>query len=215
MSSALLTGTPTNGPRSCAGRRAWQGQIVGGDWAMMAGCAASTGVPRRDQRALTAATTAHERPGQGHRNPGPPAPDHAPRAATARREGPVHPRRPCVPRRAATPTAPPRAPPHPAADTSRYRAALAPRPDHPPTRGDLPPQACRAPTDRAVDPRAGATPGPREQLVGLPQNPRRTARAGHQGRRLDRLGDTPRSRHRPGTPTDIAELGGVPALPSS
>ncbi len=34
------------------------------------------------------------------------------------------------------------------------------------------PQACRATTDGAVDPRVGAAPGPREQLVGLPPHPR-------------------------------------------
>jgi hypothetical protein len=50
--------------------------------------------------------------------------------------------------------------------------------------------------------------------VGLPQNPRRVAGSGHQGRRLHSVGDPPRGRHRPRTTADIADLGGVSALPS-
>ena len=69
-----------------------------------------------------------------------------------------------------------------------------------------PHQAGRPPND-PVDPPAGAAPGPREQHVGVPQNPRRTPRPGHQGRRLDRLGDSPRGRHRPGTASAPATPG--------
>jgi putative transposase len=40
------------------------------------------------------------------------------------------------------------------------------------------PKSAGRPTHRAFHPYAGAAPGPREQLVGIPQNPRRAARAG-------------------------------------
>ena len=59
-------------------------------WAMMPYCAASTGLPRRDQRARVGATATDERPCEGRRNPGPTPPDHRPATTTARREGPVH-----------------------------------------------------------------------------------------------------------------------------
>src|SRR5947207_707173 len=118
---------------------------------MMPGCAASTGLPRRDQRARAVAATTHERQRQGCGDPGPPPPDHGARTAPARREDPVRPYRPGVSRRPAAQAAPRRAAPHPAAGTPRDRAALAPRPDHPPARGDLPPQVCRAaPTVRCI-----------------------------------------------------------------
>src|SRR5205814_5791956 len=81
-------------------------RIVGGDWAMMPGCAASTGLPRRDQRARAAAATTHERQRQGCGDPGPPPPDHSARTAPARREDPVRPYRPGVSRRPAAQAAP-------------------------------------------------------------------------------------------------------------
>jgi hypothetical protein len=49
--------------------------VLDGGWARMPGCAASIGLPRRDQRIGNAATAADDRPGQGRRNPGPPSPD--------------------------------------------------------------------------------------------------------------------------------------------
>ena len=59
-----------------------------------------------------------------------------------------------------------------------------------------PAQAGRPSTHRAVDPRVGAAPGPGEQLVGVSAHPRRTPRPRHQGRRVHRLGDPQRGRHR-------------------
>jgi hypothetical protein len=41
-----------------------------------------------------------------------------------------------------------------------------------PSRSDLAPQTCRAATHGRLDPDADATSRPREQLVGLPENPR-------------------------------------------
>jgi hypothetical protein len=46
--------------------------------------AASTGVPRRDERVCDAAAAADERAGQGRGDPVPTPPDHGPRTATAR-----------------------------------------------------------------------------------------------------------------------------------
>jgi len=62
----------------------------------MPDCASSTGLPWRDQRARAALSAARERPRQGRRDLGPPAPDHRPATATARREDPVHPHRPSL-----------------------------------------------------------------------------------------------------------------------
>jgi hypothetical protein len=54
---------------------------------------------------------------------------------------------------------------------------------------DLRAEAARTPAHGPLDPRPGPAPGPREPLMGVPQNPRRARRHGHQGRRLDRLGN--------------------------
>ena len=109
--------------------------------ARMIRCAASTGLPRRDQHARAAAAAADERPGQGRRDPRAAAPDHGPRTATARREGPVHPGRPGLARRPAAPATPRRTAQPAAAGPPGDRAALAPRPDRPPARPDLPAHA--------------------------------------------------------------------------
>jgi hypothetical protein len=49
---------------------------------------------------------------------------------------------------------------------------LAPGPDRRTARAHLAAQVCRAAAHPPVDPRVGATSGPREQLVGLPAHPR-------------------------------------------
>jgi len=103
---------------------------VDGRWARMPTRAASTCLPRRDHRAGDATTAADERPGQGCRDPGPPPPNHGPRAATARPEDPVHRRWPGVARRATAPTAPHRATSDPAAGPPaiNHLADSSPRP---------------------------------------------------------------------------------------
>src|SRR4051794_11803383 len=139
----------------------------------MTRCAVSTGLPRRDQRARTAAAATDDRPGQGRRNPRAPAPDRRLRTAPARREDPVHPGRPGAARRAAAPATPRRPTPHPAAGPPGNRTALAPQSDRLPARDRLPAQTGRTATNGPVDPPAGAASGPREQLLGIPQDPRR------------------------------------------
>ncbi len=121
---------------------------------MMARRAASTGVPRCDERVRAAAAAADERPGQGRGDPGPAPPDHGAGTPTGRAEGRgsarsdrallaalLH-RLPADVLHAAA-----------AAGTPRHGAALAPRPDRPPPRGRLPTQAPGPATHAALDPR--------------------------------------------------------------
>src|SRR5258705_892044 len=130
-------------------------------------CAASTGIPRPDQRIGDAQAAADDRPSQGRRYPRVASPARSPTTATARQgsQGPVGPGRPCHSGCPAAPTPPPRAAPDPAPGTPRDRAALAPRSDRRPSRPDLTAQAHPPATHRAVDPAASAAPGPGEQLV--------------------------------------------------
>src|SRR3954454_20859479 len=65
MTSALFTVPFTAMTRSCVCQRARVGRTADDRWARMSGCAAPTGLPRRDQHAGDAAPAAHERPGQG------------------------------------------------------------------------------------------------------------------------------------------------------
>ncbi|WP_327002596.1 transcriptional regulator [Dactylosporangium sp. NBC_01737] len=73
-----------------------------------------------------------------------------------------------------------------------------PRPARPTARSALTTQTRRAATHGPVHPRPGVAPGPGEQHVGVPKDPRRAARPVHQGRRVDRLGDLARCGDRPG-----------------
>ena len=71
---------------------------------MMTGCAAPTGLPECDQRVRLAAPAAHERPGQGHGNPGVTTSDHCPATPTGQHPASVLPRRPGIPRGTTAPT---------------------------------------------------------------------------------------------------------------
>ncbi len=70
---------------------------------MMAGHAAPTGLPRRDQRLRVTAPAAREQSGQGRGDSGVTTPDHRPGAPTGRHSAAVLPRRPGVPRSTAAP----------------------------------------------------------------------------------------------------------------
>jgi hypothetical protein len=61
-----------------------------------------------------------------------------------------------------------------------------------------PPQAPGAAAHRPLRPPAGAAPGRRGPVLGVPAHPRRTARPRHQDRCLHRAGDTAAGRDRPG-----------------
>ncbi len=138
---------------------------------------------------------------QGCRDLGAAPSVHGPRTATARRESLLHPSRPGLARRSAAP-APPRRPAQPAVGgAAGDRAALAPQPDRSPALQDVPNQEDRAAKNHPVDPPAGAGPGRRERHLGVPKNPRRTARPRHCGCHFDRVGDPPRGRYRPSAPT--------------
>jgi hypothetical protein len=56
------------------------------------------------------------------------------------------------------------------------------------------------------------TASPREPRMGIPKDPRRTSRLGHQRRSIDRLGDPQGQRHRPGPAAHRASLVTIPAL---
>jgi hypothetical protein len=126
-------------------------------------------------------------------------------------EDPLHLGRAGLARRPAPPTPPRPTPGDPAAGPPRDRAALAPCPDRATARQDLPAYPSRAAANYPVDPPAGVAPGRRERLVGVSQDPRRVARAGCHGRRLDRVGNPPHGRHRSGTSAHQRHLGDVPA----
>src|SRR5216110_1618837 len=126
----------------------------------------------------------------------------------------VHPGRSGVARSAPAPPTPRRAPAYPSAGPPADRAALAPRPDRPPARGRLPAQTPRPTAYRPVHPSAGPAPGGREPVLGLPAGAGGTARPRRQGRRLHRLGDPPRRRHRPGPRPSGQHLGRLPPLSS-
>src|ERR1019366_1404198 len=89
--------------------------------------AAAPGLPRPDEHVHAHAPAAHERAGEGHRDPGAAAPAHRP--ATPGRQARVHPDRSHGARRAAPPPPGGEAAPAPAAGTPGHAAALAPRPD--------------------------------------------------------------------------------------
>ena len=180
---------------------------------MMIGCAASTGLPRCDERVRVTAAASGERPGQGRGDPGATPPDHGAGAATGHDPAAVLPGRPGVPGRPAAPPPTGRAWPVPAAGPARDSAALAPGPAGAPPRGQVPPQAPGPAAHRPLHPPAGAAPGTGESLLGLPPHPRRTARARHQDRRLHRVGDPAAGRDRPGARAHLHHLGQLPPLP--
>src|SRR6266508_3656414 len=189
-------------PSTCDGLA----EIAEAGWVTMARRAATTRVPGYDKRPRDAANAADERPGQGCGNSRPPSPDHGAAAPTAWGEGAVRPLRPGLPRGAAAPTPPPRVAAGTTAGPPRDRPAVASRPGGSSPCGRLPSQTGRPSAHGAVHPQAGATPGTREQLLGIPAHPRRTARAGCQSRRVHRLGAPPRGGHRPGPAADVGQL---------
>lgn len=134
----------------------------------MTGHAAPPGLPERDQRLRATTPAAHERPGQGRRNPGAAASDHGPGTPTGQRPATVLTRRSSVPRGTTTPTPGRHASSAPTAGTSGDSAAVAPGPHRAPPRGEIPYQAARPSTDHPLDPAPGAAPGARESHLGLP-----------------------------------------------
>lgn len=173
--------------------------------------AAAPGLPRCDQHPVAPAPAANERPGQRHRDPCPAAP--TARTATPGRQANVHRHRPRCPRRPAPSPLEREAAPAPAAGTPGHNHAVAPQPAQATTRSHLRAEAARTPTHGPLHPRPGPAPGSREFLVGLSPDPRRARGAGHQGRRLHRLGDPPRARHPTRARTAEHDLGPLPAQP--
>src|SRR6202453_1062494 len=89
---------------------------------MMVRCAATTCLPRHDQRVRVTATAPGQRPGQGRRDPGAAPPDHRPGTAAGHDPAAVLPRRPGVPRGPAAPPPPRRPRPVPAGDPPGHGA---------------------------------------------------------------------------------------------
>src|SRR5260221_7148786 len=174
---------------------------------MMLPRAATTGVPRRDERPRDATTAADERPGQGRRDPRPAPPDHGARTPTRQAEVAVRPDRPGVAGSAAPPAADAGATRPASAGAPRHHPAVAPRPDRPPPREGLPSQAAWPAPNAALDPGPSAAPGTGKQQLGLPTRARRTPRAGREGRCVYGLGDPPRGRNRPGARAVLHHLG--------
>jgi hypothetical protein len=147
------------------------GQVAERSCVTMPHCAVATRVPGYDERARDAATAADERPGQGRGNPRPTPPGHGAAAPTAWGEGAVRPLRPRLPCGPAAPTPPRHVVPGTTAGAPRDRPALAPRPGRSSPRGRFPSQAGRTAAHGAVHSRVGATPGTREQLLGVSAHP--------------------------------------------
>src|ERR1700683_10442 len=93
---------------------------------MMIGCAASTGLSRRDERVRVTSAASGKRPGQGRGDLGTTPPDRGPAAATRQDPAAILPRRPGAPRRLAAPAPAGGDWPVPAAGAAGYGAALAP-----------------------------------------------------------------------------------------
>ena len=66
--------------------------------------------------------------------------------------------------------------------------------------------------DPPEHPGPGPPAGVGEPRMGIPQNPRRTGRAGSKDRGVDHLGDPQDQRHRPRAATDRSDLAAVPAF---
>jgi hypothetical protein len=141
-------------------------------------------------------------------------PDHSAATSTRRHQSAIQPSRPGVTRRTPAPiTAPDRAQ-APAAGPPGYDPALAPRPAPPTPRQSVATETLGPTTHHPVYPSAGSTPGHGEPELGLPPNPRRTARPRHHGGRLDRVADPHQRRHCPCTRTRVQHLGPIPPFPN-
>jgi hypothetical protein len=180
----------------------------------MPSCAASAGVPGRDERAGHAAAAADQRPRQGRRDPGLAPPDHSSRTATPRprSQGSIRSRRP----------SPARGLLHLLPRKTLHQIRLMVRPDtvlrwhrdliaarH--ARISRPNRVGRPRTVRSI--RQLVLRLARKQHVGLSTHSRRTTRPRNQGRSLHRLGDPQRRRHRPSTAAKESDLGDVPTVP--
>ena len=141
---------------------------------MMVDCAVPFRVPRHDERRRRTSTTPPQRPGQGHRCPGPAPPTQHSATQPGWPASAFHTSRQGCPRRAAqfattrsnaTTSAPGQPQPHP---------AMTLEPAHPSPRAAQPAQALRPTPDYRLDPTTDTAPGPRESDLGLPAHPRRT-----------------------------------------
>ena len=181
---------------------------------MIADCAVGSGLSRRHQRFRRVAVVTDERPGQRRGNLGPAPPTRSPTTTAGFEQGQVRPREPGLPRGTAQ-TPPPRLTSSAASDRQPgHGAAMAPRSDAPTPRQHLPASTNRTPAHGRLDPATGTAPGPGKPELGIPPCSRRAGHPGHQGRRLDHLGDPQRCGLQPRTRAHGHHLGRVPAQPS-
>src|SRR5258706_16074331 len=126
-----------------------------GRYAMMVGRAATTGLPRHDQRLRDAAPAADEQPGQGHGDPRPTPPDHRAATPTRRSEGAIAAQRPNVAGGPVAPVADAGSARNEAARAAGHGPALASESARPSPRDRLPPQAAGPSAHATVHPHPG------------------------------------------------------------
>src|SRR3954452_13641582 len=138
-----------------------------GHHAMMVGCAVTTCLPSRDEYLRGAVAAPDERPGQGHRDPGPAPPARRAAATTGQRKSEVRPSRSCLPCSAAAPSTAGGVTSAAAAGTPGHDPAMAPPPDRAAARRKVHTETAGPATDGAFHPRSRAAFGPGESQLGI------------------------------------------------